>query len=228
MRSDEPGQSGYRAKTAYQDEDEVRTYDDARFRSARGRFVDLLEKKAILRALSSVPEEGRVLDIPCGTGRITELLLERGHAVVAADISSEMLEAARSKLAGFANLECLDLADAERLQYEDHEFDAVTSIRLMNHVPPETRIAMLREMARVSRGAVIVSHCNPNSLSGLKRRVKYTFKPPHAPWNPATRRQVRIEAEQAGLTVAAVFPILGPISETNVYLLLPRKDVTGG
>lgn len=208
----------YRAKSAYKDKTEVQTYDARRFKSLKGRLTDSLEKRAVQRALSGVPTGGRVLDIPCGTGRITRYLLELGYKVVGADISSEMLATGRRSLAGFPNLEALHEANAEKLPYAGREFDAVTCIRLMNHVPRDIRVQMLREMGRVSRGMVIVSYCNPRSLSGLKRRIKMLFKPPRAPWHPATYAEVKREAERAGLTIAAVYPILGPISETNVYL----------
>ncbi len=209
----------YRAKTAYQDEKEVRTYDSVRFKNLKGRITDWLEKCAVRRALVAVPQGSRVLDIPCGTGRITALLLKQGYKTVGADISEGMLAIAEKTLKGFDNLESLERADAESLPYKDCEFEAVTSIRFMNHLPPEVRVKVLKEMARVSRSAVIVSYCNPRSLSGIKRRIKYILKPPHAPWNPATYGQVKREAADAGLYIAAVFPILGLISETNVYLL---------
>lgn len=219
MEKNSANSAGYRAKTAYQDEKEVMTYDSARFKSLKGRITDWLEKRAVCHALAVVPPGSRVLDIPCGTGRITALLLQLGYRTVGADISAGMLNLAQKALEKFENLESLDEADAEKLPYKNEEFDAVTSIRLMNHLPPNIRVNVLKEMARVSRLAVIVSHCNPRSISGIKRRIKYLFKPPHAPWNPAAYEQVKKEAAEAGLYIAAVFPILGPIAETNVYLL---------
>jgi len=212
----------YRAKTAYKDKAEVETYDAWRFRSWKGRLVDALEKRALGRALAHLPAGARVLDLPCGTGRITRLLLERGYKVIGADVSKEMLASAQGNLVGLSDLESLDEADAEKLPYSDAEFDAVTSIRLMNHVPPGIRVQMLREMARVSRGMVVASYCNPRSLSALKRRIKMRLKPARAPWHPATYAQVAREAAQAGLTVSARYPLLGPISETNVYLLVRK------
>ena len=211
----------YRAKSAYQQTDEADTYDAVRFRSLKGRWEDRLEKNAIVRVLRDVPSGARVLDLPCGTGRITEFLLDMGYKVVGADISEPMMAHAREKLAGRSNLESLDRADAESLPYQDGEFDAVTSLRFSNHVPPDVRLRVLKEMRRVSKGPIIISYCNPNTISALKRRIKALIRKPRAPWNPATPRQVAAEAAQAGLKITRASAIVPLISETVVYALEP-------
>ncbi|MDO8682974.1 MAG: class I SAM-dependent methyltransferase [Armatimonadota bacterium] len=209
----------YRAKTAYQQADEANTYDAARFVSAKGRMTDSLEKKAILKALRYVPPGARILDVPCGTGRITEFLLNLGYRVVGADISEPMMAHAKKALAEHPSMEAFYLADAESLPFKEGEFDAVTSIRFSNHVPPEIRLRVLSEMRRVSNGPIIISYCNPNSLSAMKRRLKALFRRPHAPWNPASRRTVAREASQAGLRITRGYAILPCVSETVVYVL---------
>ncbi|MDO8588895.1 MAG: class I SAM-dependent methyltransferase [Armatimonadota bacterium] len=210
----------YRAKSAYQQTGEADTYDAARFRSLKGRWEDRLEKRAMIMALRDVPSGARVLDLPCGTGRITEFLLDLGYKVVGADISEPMMAHAREKLGDHPNLETLQQADAESLPYADAEFDAVTSIRFSNHVPPDVRLRVLKEMRRVSKGPIIISYCNPNTISALKRRVKALIRKPHAPWNPATPRQVAAEAAQAGLKVSQAHAIIPLVSETVVYALV--------
>ena len=73
-----------------------------------------------MRVLARLPLEGDecVLDIGCGTGRLTERLLERlprGH-VVAVDVSPNMLQVARGHLAArFANRVSFARADAAAL-----------------------------------------------------------------------------------------------------------------
>lgn len=57
------------------------------------RRADYLEK---LFKKSRIPVH-TVLDLACGTGSITELLMERGYEMVAADASPDMLAAAREK-----------------------------------------------------------------------------------------------------------------------------------
>jgi len=209
----------YRAKDAYREAGEADTYDAVRFKSLRGRLTDWLEKRAIRRALCAVPSGARVLDLPCGTGRITELLLDLGYRVVGADISEPMMAHAREKLAGYSNLEDLRQADAESLPFADEEFDAVISIRFSNHVPPDVRLRVLGEMRRVCRGPIIISYCNPNAASACKRRLRALLRRPHAPWYPATPREVDAEARSADLRVVRGHAMLPLVSETVVYLM---------
>jgi ubiquinone/menaquinone biosynthesis C-methylase UbiE len=85
-------------KEHYQDEAVARSYDREQFSGLVGRTFDALEKRAIRRLLRPLAAEigGRpVLDLPGGTGRITELLRDQGFVVTGGDISEAMLEQAR-------------------------------------------------------------------------------------------------------------------------------------
>src|SRR6185312_3940007 len=73
------------------------SYDRDRFSSIAGAIYVRLERRALLRALSVVPRGSQVLDFPCGTGRLAEILLENGYRVVGADISQEMLNVAQQR-----------------------------------------------------------------------------------------------------------------------------------
>jgi ubiquinone/menaquinone biosynthesis C-methylase UbiE len=149
-------------KERYQDEWVVKCYDRKRFTGPIGRTIDALEKRAIRRAVDVARAEfprhqPTVLDLPCGTGRITELLLDQGLQVTAGDISQPMLEAAEAKLARFGDRVDFRQLDLEGIDLPDSSFDLISCIRLFNHVGPSERGRMLRELARVSRRFVIAN-----------------------------------------------------------------------
>ncbi len=50
-----------------------------------------------------------ILEVGCGTGRVLEYLLKRGHAVTGVDISEEMLNLSRGKLSFFVQSSALKL-----------------------------------------------------------------------------------------------------------------------
>ena len=60
------------------------------------RRADYLEK---LFKRSLIPVS-TVLDLACGTGTMTEILMGRGYEMIAADASPDMLSAAREKTEG--------------------------------------------------------------------------------------------------------------------------------
>ena len=86
-------------------------------------------------ALEDVPQPRRVLDLGTGTGVVALALGERypGAEVVGVDLSSGMIEEARSKLPpALAGRVRFEVGDAAALEYPDGDFDLVV---LSNMIP---------------------------------------------------------------------------------------------
>jgi demethylmenaquinone methyltransferase/2-methoxy-6-polyprenyl-1,4-benzoquinol methylase len=100
------------------------------------------------------PHPGQVvLDVATGTGMVAFELARRGGCdVVGLDQSEEMLAGARKRLGGEPGLgEHVRFVqgEAEKLPFEDGEFDALTFTYLLRYV--DDREATMRELARVVR-----------------------------------------------------------------------------
>jgi ubiquinone/menaquinone biosynthesis C-methylase UbiE len=173
----------------YSRPDVAREYDRQRFGGLSGARVNERELEIVE---SLLPPSGRVLDLACGTGRLTHRLTAGGYQVIAIDSSFPML---REMLSSFTSDEpalspglslsnglskgptpdavasglrpapSALLADAFRLPFRDGALDAVVAMRLLFHYPDVRPIAT--EMARVCRaGGVIVfdtASCSPRS-----------------------------------------------------------------
>jgi 2-polyprenyl-3-methyl-5-hydroxy-6-metoxy-1,4-benzoquinol methylase len=89
----------------------------------------------------------RVLEIGCGMGLHTELLVKAGAKVTAVDISSTSIAAVRHRLA-LRKLQAQVIeADAEALPFDDESFDFVWSWGVIHH---SSRTAIVvRQIARV-------------------------------------------------------------------------------
>jgi len=98
--------------------------------------------------LSAVAGAGRVLDLGCGSGRLTVALARAGAAVTGIDTSAERLEQARRRAAeSGVELQLVQADMDEPLPFEDGSFDAATSrLALMAAAAPA---ATLRELRRV-------------------------------------------------------------------------------
>jgi ubiquinone/menaquinone biosynthesis C-methylase UbiE len=105
---------------------------------------DLDQIDAELRGIAP----GRVLDLGCGGGHVTYRAAPLAREVVACDVTPDMLDAVRRTAAerGMDNI-TVQLAPAERLPFEDGEFDVVVARYTTHHW--HDRDAGLREARRV-------------------------------------------------------------------------------
>lgn len=106
----------------------------------------------------------KVLDIACGTGYGTDMLLKHGCEVIGADIDDGILEVAKKKW----NHREFRKADVLNLSFEEGLFDAVVSFETMEHVTDGERF--LSEMNRVIKPGGIFVCSTPN--------IRYTAHPP--------------------------------------------------
>jgi ubiquinone/menaquinone biosynthesis C-methylase UbiE len=120
------------------------------------RAVAAGERNTVARYLRQIRAK-RIIDLPCGTGKLAPVFAHLGCNVIAADVSAEMLDLAKET---FDNSGCKHVSfiqcDAERASSDITEIaDAVVSLRLMHRVPSPVRSRMLSEFARLAPHAVI-------------------------------------------------------------------------
>jgi ubiquinone/menaquinone biosynthesis C-methylase UbiE len=208
----------YKAKVAYQKMGVAQQYDELRFSNLLGRLVDRLEKDAILELIPNQVKTKLVIDIPCGTGRMTEMLANGDCYVVGVDVSKSMLLVAKGRLKENANVD-LVLCDAEQLPFKDNVSNLILSARLMGHVPPFIRAKIIGEFSRVTKGRVIVAFYTPLSLMGVIKRIRRCVR--KNLWFPVTHRSVRNEIKNSGLHIQKTRYILSCVAET--YFILAEK-----
>ena len=103
-----------------------------------------------------VPAGAVVLDVPAGTGRFVGILRARGARVHAVDISEDMLAELRARWAPDGSALVVARGDAEALAYAADTFEFAICWRLFHLVPPETAERVVRELARVCRGQIVL------------------------------------------------------------------------
>lgn len=208
----------------WQSEAVAASYDDQRFSSLTGRIYSEREKAAIAKLLVIAHKNfpiHSVLDIPCGTGRISELLLQKGFTVSCGDVSSEMINVAKAKLdsyrPGIADFSNMDIYNIDR---DSDLYDCVTCIRLFQHLTSEDRSKALRELARVSKKYVIVNVMYISLYYGFLRRVRQLLGR-YAPSCTSSKEEIKKELEYSSLRlVESIFTQRG--FNGNLVLLLEK------
>jgi len=210
----------YRAKSVYHDRTIVETYDARRFIKIKGRITNYLELRLIYKALRAVNifPPASILDVPCGTGRLTLFLSKKGYSVIGVDISPEMIRLTNEKLikSGLNRFCPAIIGNAESLQFHDNSFDAVISLRLLGHVPPLNRRLILRELGRVSKKYIILAYYDRACLQHLLRKRRRRFDE----WYPVGYKEIRSELKSADLSIVKIIPLFFKISETIIALAI--------
>ena len=203
----------YDARWGYRTFD-ARRYERRRYGTVTRRLNLWILQRAIAKQLRRVGGRRLVLDVPCGTGIVSERLHAQGFKLVLADISPAMIEVARER-GGVGHM----LADLEVPPFRPGTFDAVLCARFLMHLPPDARPRVLRTLASLSRGPVVVTMCHPYTLKSFGRAVRRFFggKPKQSP--RLTRRQLEAEVAAAGLRLERVVTVLPLLSEVWVVVI---------
>ena len=212
----------FNPQTHYQNKDVATNYDHERFASLAGQTFQRAELKTLEQIVQPLPPGGTLLDVPCGTGRIAEVLLNWGFQVTAADISNEMIDVARERIthAG-GNLPALR-ASADGLPFPDRSFDAVISMRFLPHISHESRRLMLREMARVTKRWVIFSNSFSSGWYRGRRMVKRCLGHQAPTRYPVTEEDLKEDLRFANLAEAKRLWTFRFVSE-EILMLCEKK-----
>ena len=125
-------------------------------------------RKAVIEAMGCKPGH-RVLEVGVGTGLALDLYPE-GVKVVGIDVSREMLERARQRVAKrrFTHVEALLEMDAEATSFPDASFDRIVAMYVLPVVPsPGRLLAELHRVCKPTGEIFLVNHVrSDNPLIG--------------------------------------------------------------
>ena len=218
MSSSSP--SGERSKFT---ERGVEDYERRRYRGIDQRIVHAREVRMIRKyfgiiraAEGGANPEAPTLDLPCGSGRFTELLRSGGWSVVNSDLSWEMVRRAKGRSGSEGAV-----ADAKRgLPFLSGVFGLIFSVRFLHHVhDPSDRAAILGEFFRVSAGWMIVSFYRANGFHRLQRRVRRLFNKSRTNIKMIEPGRFEEEARAAGFEAVKVTPLFRGLHAYHLALL---------
>ena len=130
--------------------------------------------------------EGRVLDVGCGTGENAFYLAERGFSVVGVDLSTRAIDAAKTKGSERKLKVDFRLANALSLDFKNAYFDNAIDSGLFHTFNDNDRVVFAREIARVLKTdgryfMLCFSDKEPTSWGGPRRvtreEIEATFSP---------------------------------------------------
>ncbi len=210
----------YRVKKMYQDKSYAAGYEKTRFEGIFGRLRNWNTQRVISKLLRFTGRKGLALDIPCGTGRLSHLILKSGYKWIGGDISLEMMAESRKKMNGFEDSFWNIRLDADAMAFKDNSIDCIFSIRFIYHIPVEIRYRMLQEMRRITKKWLIIDYNYPNRFKKMARRIGSLFS------ERPTRKRISLEEisrelRENGFSIHKAIPASRFFSD-NVLLLCSK------
>jgi trans-aconitate 2-methyltransferase len=192
---------------------DARTYD----RSSEPQQVWASE---VLARLEGIARDATALDVGCGTGRVTEMLLAlvpRGR-VLAVDASADMVALARRRLGDRAEVWCQDVLDLDL----DQPVDAIVSTATLHWVGDHDRL--WARLARALRpGGVLEIQCggegNIDDVREVIEAVARDAAPElvgFSPWVFAGPQETERRLQEAGFTATRCWLEERPTHPRNV------------
>ena len=137
----------------------AKKYDETRVGNPKQVFFNKLKAGVI----ADYSGDGRILDVGCGTGMVTQYL--RGK-VYAGDVNPEMLEIAKKRTRAF-----LSVFSAYNLPFRDNFFDAVISIKVIYHLKEPKKA--IKEIERVLKtgGKAVIDYPSKHSIGGIVFKI---------------------------------------------------------
>ena len=131
-------------KEYYSEKEVVSNYAKKRFSGKSGQYVNRRELEIIK---SLLPLKGKILDVPCGEGRLLQFLKNK-YTFYGIDSSKEMLDLAKKQ-----DYKELKQANASKLPFKDNTFDSVVSLRFLFHY--ENIKLFLQEFKKVAKTDIV-------------------------------------------------------------------------
>ena len=120
-----------------------------------------------------IKKSSLVLELGAGTGRLTKTLLDSGANIVASDISPSSLEIIKKRYSEYQNNLIVQVADIEKLPFEENYFDVVTSAGSLSY--GDNKIVM-NEINRILKPGgifICVDSLNDNPIYRLNRWIAF-------------------------------------------------------
>jgi ubiquinone/menaquinone biosynthesis C-methylase UbiE len=174
-------------------------------RKLHRKLSDQRERALLGRMFARLGHCGTILDLPCGHGRLSDLLRRHCDRLIEGDWSFSMVHLNRGDHgddgAGYVRCSALEIPLGDR------SVDAVVSFRLSHHLETqELRERHLRELFRVARRGVIVTWFSATSLKNVLRQLRVRLFG-RQPKNVLRTARVRALAAECGFASAMSKPL---------------------
>lgn len=140
-------------------------------------------------SIATLGSGSAVLEIGCGTGKLTEVLAARGLHVEAVDPGERMIEVARRRVGGSPNV-TFRIGRFEELELPDGEFAAAFSATAFHWIDPSVGWAKVARVLQPGGTFALLTHVGFSPLDERLHAVWTEVRPDSLQWVPRDRETV--------------------------------------
>ena len=170
------------------------------------------EMQMVSEAFQMLPsaEVKAVLDAPCGVGRLSLWLAQKGFKVSAVDLGESAVKLTNELLSDQSFKETAQWQDIFNMQFADGEFDASVCFRLLHHFKEVgDQQKLIAELCRVSSKYVVISYFSTYSVTSLRRRLRKVLTGKPVKQNPMSLSHLK------GLFEPHHYELLGTVKRSG-------------
>ena len=149
---------------------------------------------------------GKTLELGCGNGTYSKIIIREAEHLTATDFSDEMVAVAKTRLEGIGNIR-VEKANCFSLSYPDSSFDTVLLANLLHIIPePEKAVAEARRVLKQNGRLIVISFTTEGmtlfSKLGMTVRFLKTYGRPSPTAQTLTVQKTRDMLKPCGFEVA--------------------------
>jgi ubiquinone/menaquinone biosynthesis C-methylase UbiE len=126
-------------------------------------------------SLSAIPDNGRILEIGCGTGKATELFASRGYGMVCLDLGANLAAVAAQKFREFANIQIV-VNSFEDWKPDGRLFDLVLAATSFHWVDPTVAYVKSAAVLTPNGSLAVFSNTHIRQDEGFFLRVQDVYR----------------------------------------------------
>ena len=126
---------------------EAAVYEQTRYETGYGRLFRKLHHHILNTALATVDKKARCLEVACGTGHTTQVLVEHFEKITACDLTPEMMS--KNRFGKSPDQVTYLQANAFALPFPDNSFDVLISTRFLHLFEWPDQQRLFQEFHRV-------------------------------------------------------------------------------
>lgn len=126
-------------------------------------------------ALSGIPDQGRILEIGCGTGKATELFASRGYWMDCLDIGSDLAAVAAYKFVGLDRVRIV-VSSFEEWEPGEGRYDLIIAATSFHWVDPKLAYVKSAALLKPSGALAVFSNTPARRNEGFFVRVQDVYR----------------------------------------------------